>query len=392
MRVLHVVDSLHRENGGLPAVVVRLAVAQTAAGMRPAIACRDRDGLSDHVQWWASDVLGFSAVEVIPCGLWPPRVARVVRRFDAVHVHGIWSPFQTLLCWEAERSGLATILAPHGMLSNWSLAHKQARKSAALAIIWQDLIRHATRLQALSAAEATDLRARFPGRQVAVVPNGVSPANFSDLPAKGEAWRAVPSLRRGRRFVLFLARLHLIKAPDLLVEAFANLARLIPDLDLIIAGPDFGMERQLRAQVELAGLAGRVHWPGAVYGRTKLALLQDALCLCQPSRYEAFSVSMLEALACGVPVITTASANFPEIATEGAGAIAAADPVSLAAAIAELASNETLRARQSAAARELAAARYTWWHIESQARAMYEQAIAEVALTRLTGLRTAGRA
>lgn len=392
MRVLHVVDSLHRENGGLPAVVVRLAVAQTAAGMRPAIACRDRDGLSDHVQWWASDVLGFSAVEVIPCGLWPPRVARVVRRFDAVHVHGIWSPFQTLLCWEAERSGLATILAPHGMLSAWSLAHKHARKAAALAAIWQNLIRDATRLLALNAAEAAELCARFPGRHVAVVPNGVSLADFSSLPAQGEAWRAVPSLRRGRRFVLFLARLHLIKAPDLLVSAFAQLAKSIPDLDLVIAGPDFGMGSQLRAQVEMAGLSGRVHWPGAIYGRTKLALLRDALCLCQPSRYEAASVSMLEALACGVPVITTATANFPEIAGEGAGTIAAADPVSLAAAIAELAGDETLRARQSSVARELVEARYTWGRIEPQARAVYEQAIAEVTLSRLTGLRTEGRA
>ena len=171
-----------------------------------------------------------------------------------------------------------------------------------------------------------------------------------------------------------------------------TLAGSMPDLDLVIAGPDFGMGAQLRSQVEKAGLRGRVHFPGAVYGRAKHALLRDALCLCQPSRYEAFSVSMLEALACGIPVVTTPAANFPEIGVEGAGAIANPDPASIAAAIAELARDDAQRAERSRAARRLVEGRYTWDAIEPQVRVVYEQAVAESASLRAGAARMAGGA
>jgi len=391
MRVLHVVSSLHRENGGLPAVVVHLAVAQRAAGLSTAIACRDSRSLKEHVQWWTSQVLGFPGVEIIPCGLWPPGTARAVRDFDVVHVHGVWQPLPTLACWQAERSETPVVVAPHGMLSAWSLAHKRPRKTLALALIWERLIRSTTYLHALNAAEAEELRTRFPGTRAHVIPNGIALDEFADMPAAGEAARVVPALRRGRRFVLFLARLHVMKAPDLLVEAFGLLAHSFPDLDLVIAGPDFGMERELRALVERAGLARRVHFPGAIFGRAKLALLKDALCVCQPSRHEGFSVSMLEALACSVPVITTRTANFPEIGSEGAGTIVEPDARSLAAAIARLANDGALREQQSRAARGLILRRFTWGAIEPQTRLLYEQAIAAAAGSIATEARVAGR-
>jgi glycosyltransferase involved in cell wall biosynthesis len=169
-----------------------------------------------------------------------------------------------------------------------------------------------------------------------------------------------------------------MKAPDLLVDAFAKVAQQIPDLDLVIAGPDYGMKRELNEQISRCGLTNRVHMPGAVYGRAKLALLRDAVCMCQPSRHEGFSVSMLEALACGLPVVTTRTANFPEIESEGAGVISAPDADSLATSIARLATQEALRERQSLAARALVDRCYTWQAVEARARDVYKQAIASV--------------
>jgi len=376
MRVLHVIDSLPRENGGLAAVVVRLAIAQAAAGLRPTIACHDERALKEHVQWWSSQVLGFAAIEVVPCSLWPAAVAELVRPFDLVHVHGIWVPVPTLACWQAERLEVPTVITPHGMLSTWSLEQKRPRKALSLALGWRRLIRRATVLHALNAAEALELRTRFPGVSVSSIPNGIFPEEFADLPVEGESARVIPALAGGRRFVLFLARLHFVKAPDLLVDAFAKVASRVPDLDLVIAGPDHGVEHEVFAQVEQAGLNGRVHLPGAVYGQAKLALLRDALCLCQPSRHEGFSVSMLEALACALPVVTTRTANFPEIETEDAGIICAPDPDSLAQALAELAKNDMLRARQSRNARQLVERCYTWKAVAERTREVYIEALA----------------
>ena len=378
MRILHVIDSLPRENGGMPAVVVRLAVAQKAAGLHPTIACHDEHDLKEHVQWWSSQVLGFAAVKVIPCGLMPADAARLVRQFDVVHVHGVWMPVPTLVCWQAKRAGVPTILAPHGMLSTWSLAQKRPRKALALALIWRYLVRNVTFLHALNVAEADELRLRFPDTEIRVIPNGVFSEEFEELPPGGESARVIPVLANRRRYILFLARLHFMKAPDLLVDAFARLAATVPDVDLVIAGPDYGMEGPLREQIDQLGLTDRVHLPGAVYGRAKLALLRDALCMCQPSRHEGFSVSMLEALACGLPVVTTESANFPDVATAGAGCIAAADPATLGEALLTLATDAALRDRQSSAARELVARLYTWEAVERRAQEVYREAMASV--------------
>lgn len=376
LRVLHVIDFLPRENGGMPAAVVRLAVAQVAAGLRPAIACRDEKELKQHVDWWASQVPGLGGIDVIPCGLWPSEMSRLVKVFDVAHVHGVWLPLPTIACWRCEHSTVPTVLAPHGMLSTWSLQHKQSKKSLALALGWRRLIEDVNVLHALNADEARELRQRFPKTRIEIIPNGVFLSEFDSNQAPGLARDIIPGFGSNRRYVLFLARLHIMKGPDRLVDAFSTIAERHPDLDLVLAGSDFGMRQSLEHQIAARGLGSRIHLPGAVYGEDKIRLLRNALCVCQPSRHEGFSVTLLEALACGVPVVTTRTANFPEIETAGAGIIAAPDAQSLGRAIADLVERPDVRANQSVAARRLVATAYTWEAVERRARAVYEMAIA----------------
>jgi glycosyltransferase involved in cell wall biosynthesis len=263
------------------------------------------------------------------------------------------------------------------MLSTWSLNQKRLRKILAMKLIWHRLICDTTIIHALNHAEESELRARFPATAINVIPNGIFAEEFDDLPAPGESTRLVPGICAGRRFILFLARLHYMKGPDLLLNAFARIADKVPDLDLVIAGPDFGMKQGLTAQITKAGLLTRVHMPGAVYGREKLALLHDAECLCQPSRHEGFSITMLEALACGLPVITTTNANFDEIGAAGAGIIAGADAESLSTAVLRLTTNPQSRIDQSERGRNLVMRCYTWPAIEQRLRNVYTRAVLE---------------
>jgi len=377
MKVLHVLDSLRPENGGPPAVVTRLAAAQVRAGISPAVTFNDGHLSRQHADWWIKNVPEFSGVALRPCGLQPARLGQLVRQFDIVHVHGIWKSFPTLACWQAEHSRVPTVIAPHGMLSTWSLNQKRLKKILAMKLIWHRLLCDTTVLHALNHAEESELRARFPTTAIDVIPNGIFAEEFNALPVSRESSRLVPALCGGRRFILFLARLHYMKGPDLLLDAFARIAHHVPDLDLIIAGPDFGMKQGLEAQIAKAGLLTRVHMPGAVYGREKLALLHDAECLCQPSRHEGFSITMLEALACGLPVITTKNANFDEIGTAGAGIIAGADAESLSTAVLRLTTNSQSRIEQSERARELVMRCYTWPAIEQRLRNVYSKAVLE---------------
>ena len=178
----------------------------------------------------------------------------------------------------------------------------------------------------------------------------------------------------GTPFILFLARLHTMKGPDLLLEAFASVARERPGLQLVFAGPDFGMLDTLRRRAARLQLADRVHFSGLVSGSERLWLLANAVCLCQPSRDEGFSLSILEAMACACPVVISDRCKFPDVARHGAGLIVPLSTPELAAALRLYPSDPARRAADGRAARRLIERRYTWDVISRQTQQMYEQA------------------
>jgi glycosyltransferase involved in cell wall biosynthesis len=182
-------------------------------------------------------------------------------------------------------------------------------------------------------------------------------------------------LTGGRPFFLFLARLHHMKGPDRLLRAFALAVQsnLPPETNLIIAGPDFGMLTALTDEAHRLGVSSRVRFVGSVRGPLKLALLQHALCLCQPSRYEGFSVTLLESLACGVPVVITPESNFPEVAAHGAGLVVEGSTEQLSAALVRLAREPQIRAAMIAAGLQLVAREFTWTAVAKRSLLAYER-------------------
>jgi glycosyltransferase involved in cell wall biosynthesis len=118
-----------------------------------------------------------------------------------------------------------------------------------------------------------------------------------------------------------LARIHEKKGCDLLLQAFAKLADAIPDVDLVIAGPDqMGMQAKLMGMAGLLGIAGRVHWPGLIGGDVKWGALRACDALILPSHQENLGISVVEALAAGRPVLVSHQVNiWREIESDGAG-------------------------------------------------------------------------
>jgi glycosyltransferase involved in cell wall biosynthesis len=131
---------------------------------------------------------------------------------------------------------------------------------------------------------------------------------------------AMPALR-GRRFLLFLARIHEKKGCDLLIEAFARVKDMEPDVHLVMAGPDqVGMRAKLESRAEQLGIAARVHWPGMIGGEVKWGALRACEAFILPSHQENFGVSVAEALLAGRPVLLSYAVNiWPEIENDGVG-------------------------------------------------------------------------
>jgi glycosyltransferase involved in cell wall biosynthesis len=126
--------------------------------------------------------------------------------------------------------------------------------------------------------------------------------------------------------------------------------------------------------VAASGVADRILVTGYVADADKAALLTGADVFAYPSRYEGFGLPVLEAMACGTPVVTTTGGSLPEVAGDAATLVEPGDTHALAAAIAKLAVDPA--ARQDAAARGRArAAAFTWDRCAALTAAAYGRAL-----------------
>jgi len=130
---------------------------------------------------------------------------------------------------------------------------------------------------------------------------------------------------RDKRVLLFLGRLNRKKGCDLLIESFGRLASRDPKLHLVIAGPAEHREwvSQLRLRARTLGLQSRVTWTGPLAGEMKWSAFRTADAFILPSHSENFGIAVVEALACGTPVLISNHVDiWREILDERAGLVA----------------------------------------------------------------------
>lgn len=372
MRILHVIESLSPSRGGPPAVVVNLAGCQAKWGMDVSIATRAHPELA---KWWVEWQQKVPCAEHIQIQAFPPRSLREIQRntatADIVHVHGVWdSLVYASLRTRSKCSRARLVLAPHGMLSKWSMEQKRWKKSIALALVWRKLLNGIDAFHVLNDAERTEICNQFPSAKLFQLPNGVGTESCNIPEPTTQDIRLLPT---GKPYILFLARLHHMKGVDRLLRAYAEGTRagLWRDVDLIIAGPDFGELQRVRRYIDDTSLAQRVHYVGEVSGGKKWLLVKRAACLCQPSRYEGFSVTLIESLACGIPIVITPEANFREAEQRGAALVAEGDSEELMRALALILSNADLRVKMGAAGARMVRDHYTWERICEQSLNCY---------------------
>ena len=206
--------------------------------------------------------------------------------------------------------------------------------------------------------------------------------------AQGEQFSAEPApddaaIRAGyglpERYVLYLAGHDLRKNVARLLQAFATVAQTDSDAVLVIGGrlparpdPLFFDPRPLIATL---GLNDRVRLIGWVEEAAKPALYRGAACAVFASQYEGFGLPVLEALACGTPLVTSNAASLPELAGDAAFALAPDDVPGLAGAMLACLCDEPLAAELRRRGPQQAA-RFSWSQTAQQTLAVYEEAVA----------------
>jgi glycosyltransferase involved in cell wall biosynthesis len=245
-------------------------------------------------------------------------------RFDAVYVHGLWGYIT-----RAVRRSLAGhtpyAVFPHGMLDPY-FKHAFPLKHLKKWLYWLPIeyrvLRDADKVIFTCDAEAALAKQSFwlHHWNPHVVAFGAT-APEGNLTAQREAFLAYFPQLKGRRFLLYLGRIHPKKGCDLLIEAFLKTAATDPSLDLVMAGPDPDhWQTALMQSVTAAGLAPRVHWTGMLQGDLKWGAFLASEAFILPSHQENFGLAVAEALACARPVLLSDKVNIaPDIAADHAG-------------------------------------------------------------------------
>jgi glycosyltransferase involved in cell wall biosynthesis len=153
----------------------------------------------------------------------------------------------------------------------------------------------------------------FSGRRIEVIANGIDLAHYAKA-ADRAALRRQLGLEPARRYLVNVARCHPVKDQAMLLRAFGDVAAARPDVDLLIAG-DGALRGKLETLAGTLGIAARVRFLGV---RADVpALLQASDIFVLTSRSEAASLTLLEAMAAGLPVVVTAVGGNPEIVRHG---------------------------------------------------------------------------
>ncbi len=164
---------------------------------------------------------------------------------------------------------------------------------------------------------------------------------------------------RERPYVLSVAGADPSKNVETLVDAFARLPRLLRDgYDLVLVG-DFRLRQDIRQRVSQTGIEKQTIFPGIVSDDHLISLYQGAALFVFPSRYEGFGLPVLEAMACGCPVISSNASSLPEVTGDSAILVDPSDVGGFAQAMEEVLSNPELR--QSLHGRGLSWARKFSW-------------------------------
>ena len=182
-------------------------------------------------------------------------------------------------------------------------------------------VRRADRVLTVSERTKRDLIERYglPEAKIVVTPNGVDPAFTREGPA-----------RNGSPYALFVGAIQPRKDP---LTALRALARSDGDLRLVMAGPHKRGGRAVREEIRRLGLERRVELPGYVSKHELASLYRGAACLVFPSRDEGFGLPVVEAMACGTPVVATATGAIPEVAGDAAILVEPGDPAAVAEGI-----------------------------------------------------------
>jgi glycosyltransferase involved in cell wall biosynthesis len=287
------------------------------------------------------------------------------RRFDVVHIHAVFSHASLAAARVCRRERVPYVLRPLGSLDPWGLGRNRVQKRVLRLVAVDRLLRDAAAVHFTTDEERRLAEQSFRNLRSVVIPLGVDDTLLT---------QAMAPLEDRPASVVTIGRLHPVKNLETVIQAFltvtANVRRR--HWRLVIAGDgDPAYRKTLEALAGDEVGAGRITFAGWVSGQEKVDLLDRASVFVQASHQESFGLSIVEAMARGVPVIASRTVNLAdEVVGAGAGWVMGTDHGTIAATLGEAIDAREERHRRAVAARA-AAERFAWSAIAGTLERLY---------------------
>jgi len=271
-----------------------------------------------------------------------------VKNFDLVYLSAIWNYPTAVAAHYCRKYRKPYIIAPRGTLYSYTFNKKGWKKRFYYELIAKRDLEGAAAIHytARDEFEKTHSFLKLKNNKAFIVPNGIDLSEFTDLPLKGDLSNRYPELKN-KKVILFLSRINWKKGLDILAKAYGLVARKRNDVHLLIVGNgEESFKAKVKKWFEDEKVMDKLTFAGMLTGRKKLEAYTGSDIFALPSYSENFGMAVVEAMACGLPVIISDQVGIHyEVKDAQAGLVVPCDPGRLAETINNFLDAEGLRQR-----------------------------------------------
>ena len=326
--ILHLTASIGSKSGGVGPVAIGFSKEQKLLGCNSIMWSLDSSSMVQEVVKAnglnLQDVKGFNTFGPRQIGYSPSMERKAITKegsmFDVLHQHSLWLAISRVTnCWRNTFSR-PTVVAPHGALEDYALKRSAWKKKIALFGYEMGNLKHAACLHATAISEANSFRTFGLTNPIAIIPNGI-PDECLKRQGDAASFRFRFSIPSDKRLLLFLSRINPKKGLPLLFTAIAKLDKAFEGWSLVIAGFEDvpGYQRELEQLAKDLNISKKIIFVGPLFGQDKQDVFAATDILVLPTYSEGFGIVVTDALAAGVPVLTTYGAPWEELLSHNCG-------------------------------------------------------------------------
>ncbi len=367
IKVLHTIAGIWKHTGGPAESVPRLCSELSKVGNKITLATLDGP-LSKAALASREEGVELVTFPRLP-GDFSPAFAKLLpdicKVSDIVHGHGLWMHVNWSTGKHAKGLNKPLVITPRGSLEPRRLKHSYWKKRVSSFLFDKSNLEYASCIHATSEMEYESIRSYGIKNPVAIIQNGVDVPTFNSDKQHLDSFREKYPEFKNKRIMLFLSRLSWEKGLPLLVKAWKSLSSDFKDWHLVIAGQGTtDYEKEIKSLFCSNGLAERTTWTGILHDEEKRAAFSEAELFVLPTLSENFGIAVAEALASGIPVITTHGAPWKVLLEERCGWWIPVDVSDLAEAMREAMSlSDVERMRMGERGKFLMKDKYSWQEV-----------------------------